>query len=45
LAEELQQWDLAANLYDNLATALPALRRSLDKKIEQVRQRRAASVN
>jgi TolA-binding protein len=45
LAEELQQWDLAAKLYDNLAAALPALRRSLDKKIEQVRQRRAASAN
>lgn len=38
LAEELQQRDLAAKLYGNLAAALPPLRPSLDKKLERVRQ-------
>ncbi|MBN2507994.1 MAG: tetratricopeptide repeat protein [Verrucomicrobia bacterium] len=42
LAEQAAQWEAALNIYTRLGTAIPHLRSSVDKKIEQVRKQLSA---
>ena len=41
LAEELQRWDEAANLYQKLAQWAPPLRKTLELKLERLEQLRS----
>lgn len=38
LAEDLKQWDMAVQIYSGLAGAVPALRPTLEKKIDKARE-------
>lgn len=44
LAEERQQWDIAANVYERMAVSLPILRPRLQDRIDKARERARAEL-